>query len=189
MDVFGQALQQGIAPAIVVAIYLIITKIIETRKESSTAKLTESLIKSITNISDYIIDINKNIIEKDKDKCKIAIEDSMYSSAMRLINFVSVTLINNHIDINKENVLSNIHNIVNTEFYNVYATLNLYKINGKRASDFLNKDWMAVIEKDITDIIYNNDCLNKEDKILSFSNKLTLKFQTYITYIINNMLK
>lgn len=189
MDVFGQALQQGIAPAIVVAIYLIITKIIETRKESSTAKLTESLIKSITNISDYIIDINKNIIEKDKDKCKIAIEDSMYSSAMRLINFVSATLINNHIDINKENVLINIHNIVNTEFYNVYATLSLYKISGNVASDFLDKAWMQVIEKDIIDILYNTESLSKEDKILSFTNKINYKFQTYITYVTNHVIK
>ena len=189
MDIFGQALQQGIAPAIVVAIYLIITKLIDTKKENNNAKLTENLIKSITTISDYIIDINKNIVERDKDKCKIAIEDSMYSSGMRLINFVSTTLINNHIDTNKTNVLANIHNIINSEFYNVYATLSLYKINNVSASDFLDKDWMQAIEKDIIDIIYNNNNLNKEDKILSFTNKLTLKFQTYITYITNHLIK
>lgn len=189
MDVLTQAVQQGLTPAIVVAIYLIITKIIDTRKERTTAKLSEDLIKSISIISNYIIDINKNIVEKDKDKCKMAIEDSMYSSGMRLVSFVSTTLINNHIDINKQNVLVNIHNLVNTEFYNVYSTLSLYKINGNRASDYLNKDWMPIIEKDIIDIIYNSEGLSKEDKILSFENKLSLKFQSYITYIINNVLK
>ena len=61
MDIFGQALQQGIAPAIVVAIYLIITKLIDTKKENNNAKLTENLIKSITTISDYIIDIKLNV--------------------------------------------------------------------------------------------------------------------------------
>ena len=46
------------------------------------------------------IPITKNIISCDKEKCKIAIEDSMYSSCMRLIYFMSTTVVNNHININ-----------------------------------------------------------------------------------------
>ena len=123
MDILGDALRQGIAPAIVVAIYLIITKIIDSRKENAQIKLSADLTKSINTISNFINVLTKNIIEKDKDKCKNAIEDSMYSSGMRLINFVSTTVVNNHIDTNKENVLANIHNIANAEYYTVYATL------------------------------------------------------------------
>ena len=103
MDILGDAIRQGIAPAIVVAIYLIITKIIDSRKESVQIKLSSDLTKSINTISNFINVLTKNIIEKDKDKCKNAIEDSMYSSAMRLIYFVSTTVVNNHIDSNKEN--------------------------------------------------------------------------------------
>ena len=40
MNVLGDALKQGIAPAVVVAIYLIITKIIDSRKENAQAKLS-----------------------------------------------------------------------------------------------------------------------------------------------------
>ena len=38
------------------------------------------------------------------------------------------------------------------------------------------------------DIIYNAT-LSKEDKIMSFTNKINIKFQSYITYIINNTIK
>lgn len=188
MDVLTDALRQGIVPAIVVAIYLIITKIIDSRKESAQIKLSADLTKSINTISNFIISLTKNIIDKDKEKCKIAIEDSMYSSGMRLVNFVSTTVINNHIDINKENILTNIHNISNAEYYTVYSTLSMYTINGVKVSSYLNKDWISAVEKDMIYIIYNNT-LSKEDKILSFSNKINIKFQSYITYIINNIIK
>lgn len=186
MDVLSEALQQGIAPAIVVAIYLIITKIIDTRKENIQLKLSSELTSSINKISSFVNTLTKDIVDKDKDKCKAAIEDSMYSSGMRLCNFVSSTIINNHIDTNKDNVLSNIQNIVNAEFYSVFSTLSLYIIDGVKISDYLNKDWMTAVEKDMVDIIYNTN-LSKEDKILSFSNKINIKFQSYITYIINKM--
>lgn len=188
MELIEEALAQGITPAIVVAIYLIITKIIDNRKENVQIKLSTELTKSINAISSFLTDITKNIIEKDKDKCKAAIEDTMFSSAMRLINFVSTTIINNHIEANKENVIANIHNIVNTEFYSVYATLSLYKINGVKASGALNKDWMEIIEKDMFDIVYNSS-LSKEDKILTFTNKINLKFQSYVTHMTNVIIK
>lgn len=186
MELLNEALQQGIAPAIVVAIYLVITKIIDTRKENIQLKLSSDLTKSINKISSFVDSLTKDIVDKDKDKCKAAIEDSMYSSGMRLCNFLSSTVINNHIDTNRDNVLANIHNIVNAEFYNVYSTLSLYMINGFKISDYLDKDWMGDVEKDMIDIIYNGN-LTKEDKIISFSNKINIKFQSYITYIINHM--
>ena len=170
MDILGDAIRQGIAPAIVVAIYLIITKIIDSRKESVQIKLSSDLTKSINTISNFINVLTKNIIEKDKDKCKNAIEDSMYSSAMRLIYFVST------------------HNIVNAEYYTVYSTLSSYTINNVNVCDVMNNEWIGSIEKDIIDIIYNTK-LSKEDKILSFTNKINIKFQSYITYIINHTLK
>ena len=39
MDIFGQALQQVISPAIVVASYLRITKVIDTKKENHHATI------------------------------------------------------------------------------------------------------------------------------------------------------
>ena len=188
MDILNSAIQQGIAPAIVVAIYLIITKFIDSRKENAQIKINSELTKSINTISNFIITITKNIIEKDKEKCKNAINDSMCAFGMRLMNFVSSTIVNNHIDTNRANIIANIHNIVNGEYYTMYSALSVYVINDIRVSDVLEKEWMASIEQDMIDIIYGVN-LNKEDKILSFNNKINLKLQSYITYVINNTIK
>lgn len=185
MDVFAEALKDGIAPAIVVAIYLIITKIIDSKKENLQTKLSTELTQSINLISNYIVNISQNIIEKDKSKCKVAIEDSMYASGMKLINFISTTLVSNHIIENKENILTNIHNLVSAEYYNIYSTLSLYVIDGTKVSEYLNKEWINSIETDMINVIYNST-LSKEDKILAFTNKINIKIQSYITFIINN---
>lgn len=188
MDILSETLKQGIAPAAVVAIYLIITKIIDAKKEDNQIKLNADFVKSINVLSEFLTDITKNIIDREKEKCKSAIEDAMFASAMRLVTFVSSTIINNHIDANKATILSNIKTIVNSEFYSIFSTLSMYKINNIVVSDYLNKEWMTLIEQDIIDIIYNTS-LDKDDKILSFSNKINIKFQSYVTYIINNVIK
>lgn len=194
-EIFEVALSQGIASVIVVAIFLLLYKWLDNKKRSDSEKfinkisvtlndLSESLLK----LSNFVTDITENIINKDKEKCKIAIKDAMYSSAMRLVSFVSTTVINNHIDTNKESILFNIRNIVNSEYYSVFSTLSLYKINGVRPSDYMRKEWMSVVEKAIIETIYNT-ALSKEDKIITFNNKINIKFSSYITYLSNNTLK
>lgn len=188
MDLLSDALAQGITPAIVVAIYLIAVKVIDNKKENIQAKLNSELVNSISKISNFITDITRHTIQKDKEKCKIAINDSINCSAYTLIKFVANTLINNHIDTNKDTIIINIKNIVTAEYYNIYTTLNNYEINGIKVSELLKKEWIDEIEKAITNSIYNTT-LTKEEKIMSFSNKINLKFQSYITYIINNVIE
>ena len=154
MELLIEALKDGLAPAIVVAIYLIITKIIDTKREDIQTKVSNELAQSINLISNYIVNISQNIIDKDKSKCKIAIEDSMYASGMKLINFVSTTLVSNHIIENKDNILANIHNLVSAEYYDIYSTLSLYVIDGVKVSEYLNKTWIDAIEEDIKNIIH-----------------------------------
>ena len=188
MDILQEALMQGIAPAIIIAVYLVIIKIIDHKKESNQAKINSKLVDSISKIGDFIDSITKNIVDKDREKCKTAINDSFKSSAYSLIKFVTNTIINNHIDTNKETIIINIKNIVNTEYYNIYTTLNIYEINGIRISDTLKKKWIDEIEKDILESIYKSGYSN-EEKILCFTNKINLRFNSYITYIINNSIK
>lgn len=111
MDILLQALTQGIAPAIVVAIYLVIVKIIEARKEKNQVKVSSELVQSISFIGDYIRTINEHVVEKDKKKCENAINDSINAAALNFIQFLQTTLLQNHIEENKENIMSNIHNI------------------------------------------------------------------------------
>lgn len=194
-EIIESALNQGLSSLITISIFLLLYKWLENKKKTESEKFVSSISntldevsKSLLQVSTFITDITKNIIDKDKDKCKTAIEDSMLASAMRLTMFVTNTVINNHVQTNKDNILANIHNIVNAEFYTVFSSLSLYKINGVKVSDNMKKDWMPSVEKSIIEIVFNNN-LSKEDKISSFNNKINLKFQSYITYITNNTLK
>lgn len=194
-EIIESALNQGLSSLITISIFLLLYKWLDNKKKTESEKFVSSISntldevsKSLLQVSTFITDITKNIIDKDKDKCKTAIEDSMLASAMRLTMFVTNTVINNHIHTNKDNILANIHNIVNAEYYTVFSSLSLYKINGIKASDNMEKDWMSSVEKSIIEIVFN-DNLSKEDKISSFNNKIDLKFQSYITYITNNTLK
>lgn len=194
-EIIESALNQGLSSLITISIFLLLYKWLDNKKKTESEKFVSSISdtldevsKSLLQVSTFITDITKNIIDKDKDKCKTAIDDAMLASAMRLTIFVTNTVVNNHVQTNKDNILANIHNIVNAEFYTVFSSLSLYKINGVRVSDNMKKDWMPSVEKSIIEIIFN-DNLSKEDKISSFNNKINLKFQSYITYITNNTLK
>lgn len=194
-EIIESALNQGLSSLITISIFLLLYKWLDNKKKTESEKFVSSISdtldevsKSLLQVSTFITDITKNIIDKDKDKCKTAIDDAMLASAMRLTIFVTNTVINNHVQTNKDNILANIHNIVNAEFYTVFSSLSLYKINGVKVSDNMKKDWMPSVEKSIIEIIFN-DNLSKEDKISSFNNKINLKFQSYITYITNNTLE
>lgn len=194
-EIIESALNQGLSSLITISIFLLLYKWLDNKKKTESEKFVSSISntldevsKSLLQVSTFITDITKNIIDKDKDKCKTAIDDAMLASAMRLTIFVTNTVINNHVQTNKDNILANIRNIVNAEFYTVFSSLSLYKINGVKVSDNMKKDWMPSVEKSIIEIIFN-DNLSKEDKISSFNNKISLKFQSYITYITNNTLK
>lgn len=188
MDSILVSLEQGITPAILVIIYLLIIKIVDSKKESKQAKVSKQLADSVADISTFIKNMHTELVNKDKDKCKVTVEDSMMASCLRLINFVNDTILNNHIHENKDNIITNIHNIVNAEYYTIFATLSLYTVNGNKVSDVMKTEWMAEIEKDIIDIIYS-DKLQEQDKINIFMHKITLRIQSYITYIINKAIK
>lgn len=195
-EIIEEALNQGLSSLITISVFLIVYKYLDNKKKTDSEKFMQSLgntmseiAASLVDITSFIKNITENIIDRDKDKCKMAIEDAMLASALKLTNFISSTIVNNHIEDNKENILINIHNIVTAEYYAIQASLALYEINGNRASDFMKSEWMDIIEKDMIAIIYNCNHLSKEDKILAFSNKITFKFQSYITYITNYMVK
>lgn len=188
MELFFSALEKGLTPAILVIIYLLIVKVIDSKKESKQIKLNNQLIESISRIGNFVEDLSKNIIEKDRDKCKSAIEDSIMSSGIRLINFVSDTVLHNHIKENKENIENNICNVINSEYYTIYSTLSLYTINDIKVSSVMKTEWMMELERDIRAIVFNTE-LSSADKINTFTHKINFRFQSYITYIINKILK
>lgn len=178
--------KQGIAPAIVLLIYLIFVKIIDAKRDSKQIKLNDSLINSVNNINDFVVDITENIIDKNKEKCKKSIENSFNANYGNICKACISIIINNNIQINKENIIKNINDIINTEFYKTYNTLSLYKVNGKRVKEYMKIEWKNEIIESIIDIIFNPN----NDKLLRINyicNNLYIKFGNYQTYVMNNI--
>lgn len=186
-NVIIYALKEGLTPAIIVLIYLLVIKIIDAKREKASIKITNELVSAINKISNFLDNITDNILEKDRDKCRCAIKQAFFSSASVIIEFVSKTIINNHITINRDNIINNIEHLVNSEYYNISNSLSLYTIDGHKVNEFLKEEWISEIEKDVVDIIFD-DKLNKETKIVTFNNRMTIKCQDFAIYVTNKAL-
>jgi len=188
MEILITALEQGITPGIIVTFYLIVSDIIRSKKEKDQTKISNDTVEAIVDIRTIVKDIYDKKEVENKEKTKIAINNAFDSAGFNLINFTQRTLISNHLDDTKEAILENIHNAANSEYYIIFQTLSLYSINGKRVSEYLDKQWLKEIETDLIDSIYN-ETLNREDKLMGYVNKVTLRFRTYVNYIQNKVLK
>lgn len=181
------ALKEGLTPAIIVVIYLLIVKLIDSKREKANIKITNDLVAAINKISNFLDNITTNIIDKDRDKCRCAIRQTFLSSASTIIEFVTKTIINNHINTNRDNIINNVEHLVNAEYYNIYNSLSLYTIDGNKVNEYLKEEWIKEVEKDAIDIIFNEK-LDKETKILTFNNRMTIKCQDFAVYVTNKAL-
>lgn len=188
MDLFETAISQGIAPAIVVAIYLIVIKIIDTKKEKNAIKITNELLEAISKISNFLDNVINNIINKDKDKCKTAIKNSFESARMHITEYIVNVIAKNNISDNKDNIVDNIKTIINAEFYNTYNILSMYTINGINVATILKEQWKNDLIDNTIKLVYNSK-LDKETKIFSYVSKLSISFENYIIYINNKVFK
>lgn len=184
MDIFSEALKQGLTPAIVVGIYLIINKIIDNRKENEQLKLTSNIVDSFTKLNKFLDYMTKNIIDKEYDKCKYAIKTSFKSLSDSILKFAINTIINNNIKSNKENILENIDNIINSQYYVIYGNLHLYNKSNIKITDYIKLEWKEQLKKDIVNVIFN-DSFTKEQKLYILTNKIEAKVTDYSIYITN----
>lgn len=199
MNELISGLGQGIIPGIIVLIYLIVTKWFESKKESREEAVSKSMNERINSLADNVSDIveamrevsvqlhnvTNNIVERDKEKCKVSIELAFACFTKELCDYAFLTLYNNHIYKNKELIESNTETIVNSEYYKVYSVLGLYEINGRKVSSFLKDEWITDFENAVINILFNDkaDAMNKMNML---RNKLNIKAKDCANYIYNN---
>ena len=177
MNELSESLKEGILPGIIVAVYLIIIKIIDTRKEIKHGKLNSKITDCIINLNNFLDHITKNIINDAEEKRDYAIKTSFKAFANSLIKYSTSIIITNHIEYNKTNIIDNINNIVNSYYEKLYNNLFLYKL-----ANYLNPKWKEDIKNDIISIIYNSK-FSKEEKLYNINNKVNIKIGGYISYI------
>lgn len=186
MDILVTALQQGIAPAIVVAIYLIVIKLIESKKENKQAKLNADVITCVNNMNDFIKYVTKDIIEKEPKRINAMLIDTFDSFSYNLLKFIIYTLINNHIIKNKKSIIESLRKTIDKEYYDAYSAILLYNNSNNNILTSFNKDWVYALETSIIDIIYDKS-LSKDQKIYQINNKIKVHVDEFRSKLVNSI--
>ena len=187
MDILLQSLKLGIAPSLVVAIYLLINKILEDRKESKQAKLSSQVIESFAKLNNFLDYFTKNIINKEIDKCEVGIRHSFDKLKSTLLEESIIVIINNNIVANKKNIITNVQHLVNGEYYVLKNNLKLYTTHYVNVSEFVSEDWKKELYDDIVDIIFNME-FTKDQKIYSLQAKLDSTINEYKNIVLSSNL-
>lgn len=185
-DILG-AFEYGIPAAIIIAIYLVIVKIIDAKKDKRQAIINSTLIDSFAKLNNFLEYFTKDIIEKEKDKCEATIKSSFNSFSSSLITFCIETIINNNVIENKEIIIENIKKTVSTGYWNIFTNLMLYKSNECKVSEYLEPKWKDEISDSIISIIFSNK--TKEQRIHYIINKLNIVIDSYCIHIVNRYTK
>lgn len=172
-----ESLRLGITPGIIVLIYLIIIKIIDTKKESNAVKLNKEVSDCFRKLNSFLDYITKDILNDAEEKRDYAIKDSFKAFANSIIRHATSVIIANNIDNNKENIIENIRYIVDSNYYRLYNLMFLYKLCG-----FIKPEWKKEINEDVVEIIYNNK-FSKEEKLYNINNKINIKVDGYISIV------
>lgn len=168
------AFEQGIIPGIVVAIYLIAIKIIDSKKKNPLNEIAK-LLELVT----------KDIIDRDKEKAKQTVNISFNSIIKDLSYYVTSTVINNNVTLKKTIIEDNVKNLVSGCYYTVYSNLSMYKVGDKYLNDYMKEDWKDKLYQDMIDCIFN-DQLTANDRIITFNNRIDIRVKGFESYIINN---
>lgn len=177
MELIQNAFEQGLVPGIVIVIYLIVNKIIDSKKKDPLADIAKLL-----NI------VTKDIIDKDREKSKAIISIAMVNAASECAKFVASTIITNNVDVNRDQIEYNARHLVNSVYYDAYSKLNMYRGDEDYLSHYMKDEWKEDVYDDIINIIYNK-YLDSNQRILAFNKRIDIRVNDYTAYIINKAFK
>ena len=193
MEILLDSLKHGIAPAIIVLVYLIVVRWLDHKKEikrqeleaedeKKTIKINSELLDCFNNLNSYLKHITVGILDKENDKCDAAIRSSFKAMGQGIAKFAVFTIISNNIKSNRENIIDNIDNTVYSEFASVYNELVLYDTTDRKLINAIKDSWKQELIVDLKNIIFDEK-LDKENKIYTIHNKLNLRINNYISFI------
>lgn len=196
-DVFENSIRNSsyisaIISSAIFIIYTIIIKVADYYKNKSKNKPILEMAAAIREISDNVSKQNsvldkfiKDVEQKDSIKTKNVIELALVRFRSNIENNVKDIIIRNNINHNKELVLSNVRQVVSTEYYKMISILSNYDINDTPISTCLKDKWIEETYSSVIDIMFNGQ--SKDKRILQLSNKLELDIDKHITYINNKL--
>lgn len=177
MELIQNAFEQGLVPGIVIVIYLIVNKVIDSKKKDPLSDIAKLL-----NI------VTKDIIDKDREKSKAVVSITLVNAANEYVKFVSSTIITNNVDANRDQIEYNARHLINSVYYDTYSKLNMYRGDEDYLSHYMKNEWKEDVYGDIINIIYNKN-LDANQRILAFNKRIDIRVGDYTAYIINKAFK
>ena len=194
-DIVNQSTKEAsywsvIISSTVFIIYTIIIRIFDYFKSKDKDKPLLEMSKAIQEVSNNVIKLNtvldkmiQDNSKKDFTKCKNTIELSFIGFDSNVFKFCREIILHNNIETNRDLIVSNISQKVNTEYYKIYSVLSIFEIKEIVVSTHLHSEWIDDITKDLINIIYNGQ--DKEARVNQISNKLKLTMNAYSTQVYN----
>lgn len=177
MDIISEAFKQGLIPGVVIAIVYIVEKLLQAKRKDP-----------LTDIAQLLSIVTKDIIDKDKEKSKLAVEMALSYGAVDYIKFVNTTIVNNNIEVNREQIEYNAKQLVASVYYDVYNKLNVYRGDNEYLSHYMKDEWKEEIYSDMINIIYNSN-IDKQHRLTAFNSRLDIRTTKYAAHIINSAFK
>lgn len=173
-------------------IYTLIIKVIDMLKAKSRNKPIIEMATAIKDIGSNVIKLNnvldktfKDAEHKDYIRCKNAICLAFKALKSKLNEDCIETIITNHVEENKEQIVENILKLVSTEYYKVYSILSNYEIDNINVASQLDKRWIEQISNTIISVIYGKK--SDINRILQLQHRLNIEIGKYETYIDNKV--
>ena len=194
-DIVNQSTKEASYWSVVISstvfiIYTIVIRIFDYFKSKDKDKPLIEMSKAIQEVSNNVIKLNtvldkmiQDNSKKDFTKCKNTIELSFICFENNVFKFCREIILNNNIETNRDLIVSNISQKVNTEYYKIYSVLSIFEIKEIVVSTHLHSEWIDDITKDLINIIYNGQ--DKEARVNQISSKLKLTMNAYSTQVYN----
>lgn len=194
-DIVNQSTKEAsywsvIISSTVFIIYTIVIRIFDYFKSKNKDKPLLEMSKAIQEVSNNVIKLNtvldkmiQDNSKKDFTKCKNTIELSFIGFENNVFKFCREIILHNNIETNRDLIVSNISQKVNTEYYKIYSVLSIFEIKEIVVSTHLHSEWIDDITKDLINIIYNGQ--DKEARVNQISSKLKLTMNAYSTQVYN----
>ena len=194
-DIVSQSTKEAsywsvIISSTVFIIYTIVIRVFDYFKTKDKDKPLLEMSKAIQEVSNNVIKLNtvldkmiQDNSKKDFTKCKNTIELSFICFENNVFKFCREIILHNNIETNRDLIVSNISQKVNTEYYKIYSVLSIFEIKEIVVSTHLHSEWIDDITKDLINIIYNGQ--DKEARVNQISSKLKLTMNAYSTQVYN----
>lgn len=171
---------QAIIVATLLVLFLIVSKIIDSKTKKNQIVLSDKLAGLIEMLAVQF----KRQESSDREKCRMTIALSFDSFSKNIFDFGREIIINNNVELKRKFIEPSIVTTINSEYYKLFNTLYVFEVNNHRVSNFMKAEWREDLINYVNLIVFDKE-LDTINKLNTLHNKVDSLASDYATYIHN----